>query len=128
MGCNTSKQAVEGMHPDDSVHAALAHEQRIASLKGEKVHGYVPRASHPLLAGGGGGATIQASEEDEEEESASVNSRQKLEEEEATKLLFHSANHNDTVDPRDLELCHEQQRHLHLPHLPHLPHKQQQQQ
>lgn len=47
MGCASSKNGLS--HVDDSVHAMLAHEKKVATKKGEELHGYVPRAPHPLL-------------------------------------------------------------------------------
>lgn len=34
---------------DDSVHVMIKHDKKRMAKKGEKPHGYVPRASHPLL-------------------------------------------------------------------------------
>jgi hypothetical protein len=48
MGCGSSRASnLETV--DDSVHVMLAHDKKLAQKKGQKVTGYVPRASHPLL-------------------------------------------------------------------------------
>ena len=48
MGCNNSKH--RGLNTvDDSVHVMLKHDKKVQQQKGEKPHGYVPRAPHPLL-------------------------------------------------------------------------------
>ena len=48
MGCNSSKENALA-NVDDSVHVMIAHDKKRATQKGEKPHGYVPRAPHPLL-------------------------------------------------------------------------------
>lgn len=64
MGCNQSSNADRLQTVDDSVHVMLKHDKKAQQRKGEKPHGYVPRAEHPLLkpkqeneggAGNGGG-------------------------------------------------------------------------
>jgi hypothetical protein len=47
MGCAGSKDKLSTV--DDSVHAMLSHESKLAKSKGEQVKSYVPRAPHPLL-------------------------------------------------------------------------------
>jgi len=93
------------MHIDDSVHAMLEHEKRVAKKKGEEVHyGYKPRASHPLL--GKNTATPGSStscEGTDAEDSAVTLESSKASETEANTLLYHTAHHGDTVDPRDLQ-------------------------
>ena len=66
MGCNSSKPGTGGLQTvDDSVHVMLAHDRKVQKKKGEKPHGYVPRAEHPLLKPKEGGAgKITATEED----------------------------------------------------------------
>jgi len=66
MGCAASRQAVVVVSNsrlatvDDSVHVMIEHSKRICLQKGQAVHGYIPRAPHPLLL-----ANIQAQEEDD---------------------------------------------------------------
>jgi hypothetical protein len=64
MGCGGSKADGRLQTVDDSVHVMLAHDRKVQKMKGEKPHGYVPRAEHPLLipkpvgeATNGGGGT-----------------------------------------------------------------------
>ena len=48
MGC--SQSADKGLqYVDDSVHVMLSHDKKVQQRKGEKPHGYVPRAAHPLM-------------------------------------------------------------------------------
>mmetsp|Transcript_18570 Transcript_18570/g.29936 ORF Transcript_18570/g.29936 Transcript_18570/m.29936 type:complete len:91 (+) Transcript_18570:189-461(+) len=49
MGCGGSKADGRLQTVDDSVHVMLAHDRKVQKMKGEKPHGYVPRAEHPLL-------------------------------------------------------------------------------
>ena len=49
MGCGSSKADGRLQTVDDSVHVMLAHDRKVQKMKGEKPHGYVPRAEHPLL-------------------------------------------------------------------------------
>ena len=48
MGCTQSSDT-RLQTVDDSVHVMLAHDKKVQQRKGEKPHGYVPRAEHPLL-------------------------------------------------------------------------------
>jgi hypothetical protein len=48
MGCGSSRESAL-QTVDDSVHVMLAHDRKVQKAKGEKPHGYVPRAEHPLL-------------------------------------------------------------------------------
>lgn len=48
MGCGASKGTLATV--DDSVHVMLSHDKKMQKKHGEKPHGYVPRAEHPLLA------------------------------------------------------------------------------
>ena len=48
MGCNSSKENALA-NVDDSVHVMIKHDKKRSIQKGEKPHGYVPRAPHPLL-------------------------------------------------------------------------------
>jgi hypothetical protein len=48
MGCGPSKgNALNNV--DDSVHVMLKHDRKMQKKHGEKPHGYVPRAQHPLM-------------------------------------------------------------------------------
>ena len=47
MGCGSSRGGLE--HVDDSVHVMLKHDKKMQKKRGEKPHGYVPRAEHPLM-------------------------------------------------------------------------------
>ena len=49
MGCGSSAHEDRLQTVDDSVHVMLAHDKKRQREKGEKPHGYVPRAEHPLL-------------------------------------------------------------------------------
>jgi hypothetical protein len=49
MGCGSSAHEDRLQTVDDSVHVMLALDKKRQKAKGEKVHGYVPRAEHPLL-------------------------------------------------------------------------------
>ena len=80
MGCRSSKL----LYADDSIHVMLSH----ADKHGKST--YVPRQPHPLLLE----AVKQSLETDAETT------------EEFDTLLYHTAHHNDTIDPRDLaEYC-----------------------
>jgi hypothetical protein len=57
MGCGGSKADGRLQTVDDSVHVMLAHDRKVQKMKGEKPHGYVPRAEHPLLKPKPAGAT-----------------------------------------------------------------------
>lgn len=48
MGCGNSKESVLNT-VDDSVHVMLKHDKKMQVKHGEKPHGYVPRAEHPLM-------------------------------------------------------------------------------
>lgn len=47
MGCGASKNALTQV--DDSVHVMFKHDKKVQQKKGEPVHCYKERASHPLL-------------------------------------------------------------------------------
>jgi hypothetical protein len=47
MGCGASRSALNTV--DDSVHVMLQHDKKLQKKRGEKPHGYVPRAEHPLM-------------------------------------------------------------------------------
>lgn len=48
MGCMSSKETALNQ-VDDSVHVMLKHDKKVQQKKGQEPHGFVPRASHPLL-------------------------------------------------------------------------------
>ena len=48
MGCGASKRNALN-YVDDSVHVMLKHDKKMQKKRGEKPHGYVPRAEHPLM-------------------------------------------------------------------------------
>ena len=48
MGCGGSKSSRLN-NVDDSVHVMLKHDKKVQQRKGQPVHGYKPRAPHPLL-------------------------------------------------------------------------------
>ena len=79
MGCGPSR--LDGA--DDSIHVMLSSEKKKkAQEQGKKpVQQYVPRKAHPLMD-----QATEAAENDN-----------------LDKLIYHAANHNDTVDPRDLD-------------------------
>ena len=62
MGCHASKD-FHANQVDDSIHAMLEREKRLAMKRGEGVHGYRPRDPHPLLVRK---KIISCEEEDEE--------------------------------------------------------------
>lgn len=110
MGCTASKQTVQSFgRIDDSVHVMLEHDKKVAQRHGVKCHqAYVPRKAHPLLK-----SSIQA-EEEEEEKTVDDSFRDMNEEQarqESERLLFHTKNHCDTVDERDLP----RRVHIHVP-------------
>ena len=49
MGCGQSHHDTRLQTVDDSVHVMLKHDKKRQQRNGEKPHGYVPRAEHPLL-------------------------------------------------------------------------------
>ena len=49
MGCGASSHDTRLQTVDDSVHVMLKHDKKMQQRRGEKPHGYVPRAEHPLL-------------------------------------------------------------------------------
>mmetsp|Transcript_38521 Transcript_38521/g.59467 ORF Transcript_38521/g.59467 Transcript_38521/m.59467 type:complete len:81 (+) Transcript_38521:426-668(+) len=68
MGCTQSGEADTRLQTvDDSVHVMLAHDKKVQQQKGQKPHGYVPRAEHPLLKpkeeGAGAGAEANSNGE-----------------------------------------------------------------
>ena len=76
MGCGPSK--LEGA--EDSIHIILSSEKKKKlEAQGKPGEQYVQRKDHPKL-----------SKEGDQDESLD-------------KLRYHAANHNDTVDPRDLD-------------------------
>eukprot|EP00977_Amphora_coffeiformis_P013926 scaffold3806_cov169-Amphora_coffeaeformis.AAC.2 len=79
MGCGPSK--LDGA--EDSIHVMLSSEKRKKlEEKGKSTQQqFVPRKDHPKLN--------EATETDEAEN--------------LDKLIYHAANHNDTVDSRDLD-------------------------
>lgn len=81
MGCHSSKF----VEVDDSIHVMLHHHAHDKSSSG-----YVPRQPHPLLVQKSPSSALTIVETDAEESS------------EDAFLLFHTAHHNDTIDPRDL--------------------------
>jgi len=48
MGCGGSKSSRLN-NVDDSVHVMINHDKKVQQRKGQPVHGYKPRAQHPLL-------------------------------------------------------------------------------
>ena len=74
MGCHSSKF----VGVDDSIHVMLSH------AKVDKP-AYVPRQPHPLLLN-----------------HASSTMETDVESDDLDSLMFHSAHHNDTIDPRDM--------------------------
>mmetsp|Transcript_19564 Transcript_19564/g.40537 ORF Transcript_19564/g.40537 Transcript_19564/m.40537 type:complete len:106 (-) Transcript_19564:1983-2300(-) len=98
MGCGQSKVNGSILNADDSVHRMIVHDQKARSKKGESatdIH-YKPRQEHPLLAEEGTAATKTVDVLDDKESK-----------EEVDELLYHTAHHNDTIDPRDQILAHE---------------------
>eukprot|EP00523_Entomoneis_sp_CCMP467_P011043 CAMPEP_0168740528 /NCGR_PEP_ID=MMETSP0724-20121128/12034_1 /TAXON_ID=265536 /ORGANISM="Amphiprora sp., Strain CCMP467" /LENGTH=97 /DNA_ID=CAMNT_0008787983 /DNA_START=119 /DNA_END=412 /DNA_ORIENTATION=- len=94
MGCNSSK-SLAFVEADDSIHRMIVHDQKKLATS---VVAYRPRLEHPLLRDGAGviGDTVCLEEDGVLDESTK---------EETDRLLFHSINHNDIVDPRDEELA-----------------------
>lgn len=81
MGCGSSKLETT----EDSIHVILAAEKKKQeeATGGETTIGYKPRQPHPKL---------QQAQSTESENFGSLD-----------KLMFHAANHNDSVDKRDLQ-------------------------
>ena len=110
MGCHLSKSS-NAIHfhadrVDDSIHAMLAREERLARQKGEKPHTYRPRDPHPLLQNGHPKPIVSCEEEDDDK--TSVGSLcQSLKKEDGgvearQQLLLHAKHHCATVDRRDV--------------------------
>jgi hypothetical protein len=89
MGCATSKHNIGSWRIDDSVHVALNRDKK----KGNAPKCYIPRAPHPLMMAKIDDSTMVLSccESDDGEVNA-----------EAERILYHTAHHCDTIDPRDL--------------------------
>jgi hypothetical protein len=136
MGCTASTDYDANHHPcvvhrgvviDDSIHAMLVRDRRIAKHKGlQAPTGYRPRAPHPLLSQT---ARITATEDDntifasENSSESSIvrlddhhphhvvspemetNSTEEEEEEEVNRMLFHTKHLCDLVDARDVVVC-----------------------
>ena len=49
MGCGSSAPEDRLQTVDDSVRVMLANDKKRKMEKGENLHGYVPRAEHPLF-------------------------------------------------------------------------------
>jgi hypothetical protein len=100
MGCQSST-LLAANHIDDSIHAMLERDRKIAAKRGEPMPtGYVPRQNHPLLK------PVYCSEDDKTVEDSlnmACNEQFDLETEQ---ILYHTKNHTNTVDKRDLEVLH----------------------
>jgi hypothetical protein len=90
MGCTTSKHTIHSWGIDDSVHVAL---KRDSTKKGNAPKCYMPRAPHPLFMAKLDDSTMKTSYHGSDDDA--VNS-------EAERILYHTAHHCDTIDPRDL--------------------------
>mmetsp|Transcript_12390 Transcript_12390/g.25694 ORF Transcript_12390/g.25694 Transcript_12390/m.25694 type:complete len:120 (-) Transcript_12390:280-639(-) len=112
MGCSSSKQ--DAFTQEDSIHHMITSDQKKRAKEGKSTDvQYRPRQEHPMLATESSGhskknrdssghtATVEA-DDSIAALKASTDSKKETE-----RLLFHSANHNDSVDPRDKILAHE---------------------
>ena len=98
MGCNNSKQ-FHADNVDDSIHCMIAREQKKKRRDGVESNGshFKPRQSHPLLVEESCSVTLE-----EQDDDLLVLGYERSD---TDRLLYHSANHNDIVDPRDVELA-----------------------
>lgn len=98
MGCASSKHTIWRI--DDNVHVALNRDKK----NGNAPRQYTPRAPHPLLMPKRSAnilvddSTMKTSccESEDNGETDRI-----LDHAEAERLLYHTANHCDTIDPRD---------------------------
>jgi hypothetical protein len=98
MGCATSKHTIDRL--EDSVHVALKRDKKRGG--NASIH-YTPRAPHPLLMPklspniivDDSTMRLSCCESDEGGFNAET---------EAERVLYHTANHCDTIDPRDLRV------------------------
>ena len=121
MGCNLSKAgnavAFHADGVDDSIHAMLQKEERLARKNGETPRSYCPRAPHPLFAPR---IQVVCAEEEEDEQTDDKTSQGSLSsvlakveaenENEVKRLLFHTKHHCDVIDRRDLSASRQSQR------------------
>jgi hypothetical protein len=98
MGCKSSKFTGiigAGKHIDDSIHAMLRHDSKVARNHGEYIpRSYVPRQQHPLLQ------PVACCEEDDTEDSL----QQTLDESNPSddeRLMVPAKEHNNRVESRD---------------------------
>jgi hypothetical protein len=100
MGCQSSTLLVAS-RIDDSIHAMLEHDRKMAEKRGQPLAtGYVPRQSHPMLK------PVYCSEDDTTvEDSLNMACDECQMDVEAEQVLYqyHTKNHTNTVDRRDLE-------------------------
>ena len=100
MGCQSST-LLGTSQVDDSIHAMLEHDRKMAAKRGEPlVTGYVPRQRHPLLK------PVSCSEDDKTvEDSLNLAYMEQYDlEDESDQILYQAKNHTNTVDKRDLKV------------------------
>ena len=99
MGCHLSTANAISDQLDDSIHAMYMKQARLAKERGETPKfSYRPAAKHPLLHEDScDSRTVTL-----ETESACRSFREDMPEAEIQQLLFHTKNHCDTVDRRDI--------------------------
>lgn len=100
MGCQTSKHTIGAWYLEDSVHVALSRDKK---ANGNAPKGYIPRAPHPLLVPKDSSTLVDDNTMKThfcgyESEDASAYA-----ELDAERLLFHTAHHDNIVDPRDID-------------------------
>uniref|UniRef100_A0A7S2Y7E6 Uncharacterized protein n=1 Tax=Entomoneis paludosa TaxID=265537 RepID=A0A7S2Y7E6_9STRA len=97
MGCNSSKALGVGF-ADDSIHRMIVRDQMKREKEGTSSEGlgFKARQEHPLLQDDAGlpGDTVL-------EEEDHTYAQEGYSQEETDRLLYHTTNHNSTVDPRD---------------------------
>mmetsp|Transcript_13192 Transcript_13192/g.17262 ORF Transcript_13192/g.17262 Transcript_13192/m.17262 type:complete len:112 (+) Transcript_13192:54-389(+) len=105
MGCNASKQ-FNAIYVDDSIHRMIVRDQKKLAREGGGGSHYKPRQNHPLLDKANPDLSTCTETEAEENLKDNLSSQTTIVDKDDTcLLLYHSTNHNDTIDPRDLDLA-----------------------
>ena len=102
MGCQRSR-LLDANQLNDSVHAMLEHDQKMAARLGEPyVARYLPQQRHPLLKFPG---CPEGPEDDKTvEDSLHMSYLEQYDlGHESEQILYHAKNHTNTVDKRDLK-------------------------
>jgi hypothetical protein len=108
MGCQTSSLAASKI--DDSIHAMLEHDRKIAAKKGQQLAiSYVPRQPHPMLK------PVYCSEDETISDTLSLAFNEQSEEilkVETAQFLFHTKNRTHSVDKRDIKALNHKSVHV----------------